>query len=138
MNSNSIFDTVARAATAAIYSQQGTAVKYTPIGGTEKTVSVCLEETDGWNIVDGQTFDAPEISGNASQFDRFTASLQIAEVPVLLEGDTLQFGSGPIFSVLASTINNDGVEWSFQAVRRRAETNLFDLDGQRAVWGVED
>lgn len=138
MNSNSIFDSVASACADAIYALHGTAMKYTPSGGAMKNVKICIDEANSLNVTDPQTFDQPEISTSDSQFDRIVGSVRMSEVETLQEGDTFQSGTGPVFSVLPSSITNDGVEWSFEAVHRRTATNLFDLEGQRAVWGEED
>ena len=99
---------------ASIYSQQAVSATYTPNGGTEKTVSL---------LVDDRTANAQDKSGGRVKVTRLAGSVRVSEVASLQRGDTFQLdGETEVFKVLPSSVMNDGLEWDFEAHHEIAVT----------------
>lgn len=103
----SAHDAAASAAVDAIYDLQAVDASYTPSGGSPATVKV---------LVDDRTRGTMDKQGSRSKTHVLRGSVRVAQVAELGRGDTIQLtGETIVFKVLPSSVNNDGLEWDFEA-----------------------
>jgi len=110
---NSAHDDAAQVAVDCIYDLQGVPGTYTQSGGSPATVTV---------LVDDRTRGTQDKPGSRSKTYVLRGSVRVAQIEELGRGDTIQLlGETIVFRVLPSSVNNDGLEWDFEAT---AEVNL--------------
>jgi len=100
-------DEASVAAVDAIYDLQAVEATYTLSGGSPATVKV---------LVDDRSRNSQDKQGSRSRVHVLRGSMRVAEVAELGRGDTIQLtGEDLVFRVLPSSVNNDGLEWDFEA-----------------------
>lgn len=100
-------DEASVAAVDAIYDLQAVEATYTLSGGSPATVKV---------LVDDRSRNSQDKQGSRSRVHVLRGSIRVAEVAELGRGDTIQLtGEDLVFRVLPSSVNNDGLEWDFEA-----------------------
>lgn len=103
----SAHDDAASTAVDAIYESMGVPATYTQSGGSPATVSVLVDDRSQ-GMVDKQ--------GSRSRTITLRGSVRVSEVQSLGRGDTIQLtGETVVFRVLPASVNNDGLEWDFEA-----------------------
>ena len=103
----SAHDEAAQTAVDCLYDLQGVDASYIPSGGSAATVKV---------LVDDRTRGTTDKQGSRSKTHVLRGSVRVAQVAELGRGDTLQLsGETIVFKVLPSSVNNDGLEWDFEA-----------------------
>lgn len=103
----SAHDQAAAAAVDCIYDLQAVDATYTPSGGSPAEVKV---------LVDDRTRGTQDKQGSRSKTHVLRGSVRVSEVAELGRGDTIQLaGETVVFKVLPSSVNNDGLEWDFEA-----------------------
>jgi hypothetical protein len=100
-------DEASAAAVDAIYDLQAVDATYTLSGGSPATVKV---------LVDDRSRNSQDKQGSRSRVHVLRGSMRVAQVAELGRGDTIQLaGEDLVFRVLPSSVNNDGLEWDFEA-----------------------
>lgn len=103
----SAFDDASATAVNALYELQGVDATYTPSGGDPATVKV---------LVNDRSRSTQDKQGSRSRVHTLRGSLRVSEVAELGRGDTILLGGEQlVFKVLPSSVNNDGLEWDFEA-----------------------
>lgn len=103
----SAHDDASATAVNALYELQGVDATYTPSGGDPATVKV---------LVNDRSRSTQDKQGSRSRVHTLRGSLRVSEVAELGRGDTILLGGEQlVFKVLPSSVNNDGLEWDFEA-----------------------